>query len=100
MTGTTAAGREHTEPLPGMSAYRVKFKGLSKIDSLDEIPPEIGDQVTYLVVTKCSEIGHILMKDGELRDVRGMDVVSVTAQGAPTKPTGEPDLFTETDEDD
>jgi hypothetical protein len=99
MAGTTAADREHTEHLPGMSAYRVKFKGLSKLDSLDETAPEIGDQVTYTVITSCSEIGHILMKDGELRDVRGMDVVAVTAQGAPTRPTGEPDLLSLIDDE-
>lgn len=90
---------DRTETLPGMTAYRVKFKGLSKIDSLDEVAPEIGDEVTYTVITKCSEIGHILMKDGELRDVRGMDVLSVIAQGAPKKPTGEPHLFSDTDDD-
>jgi hypothetical protein len=90
---------DRPETLPGMGAYRVKFKGLSKIDSLDETPPDIGDEVTYVVRTRCSEIGHILMRDGELRDVRGMDVVSVTAQGPPSKPDIEPDLFTDNDDD-
>jgi hypothetical protein len=85
----------HAAPdsLPGMGAYRVKFKGLSKIDSLDETAPQIGDKVTYLVETTCSEEGDILMKDGELRHVCGMDVVSIVPQGAPTKPDSEPDLF-------
>jgi hypothetical protein len=99
MSAVATADFGHTEVLPGMGAYRVKFKGLSKIDSLDETPPEIGDEVTYVVRTRCSEIGHILMRDGELRDVRGMDVVSVTAQGPPTKPDPEPDLFADSDDE-
>lgn len=97
----TATAPERTETLPGMGAYRVKFKGLSKIDSLDEeVTPTIGDEVVYTVVTKCSEEGDILMKDGELRHVCGMDVVSIIPQGPPAKPTGEPDLFSIGDADD
>jgi hypothetical protein len=97
-TMAAATAPERTETLPGMGAYRVKFKGLSKIDSLDEeVTPTIGDEVTYTVVTKCSEEGDILMKDGELRHVCGMDVVSILPQGPPAKPTGEPDLFTTAD---
>jgi hypothetical protein len=97
---TTAAASERTEPLPGMGAYRIKFKGLSKIDSLDESAPQIGDKVTYLVETTCSEEGDILMKDGELRHVCGMDVIAVTPTGPPSKPAGEPDLFSDNADDD
>jgi hypothetical protein len=90
---------ERTEILPGMGAYRIKFKGLSKIDGLDELAPQIGDEVTYVVVTKCSEDGDILMKDGELRHVCGMDVISVIPQGPPTKPVEEPNLLDLIDDD-
>ncbi|MGH3985928.1 MAG: hypothetical protein ACRDTZ_01240 [Pseudonocardiaceae bacterium] len=89
MTADTEA-REHTDPLPGTDAYRVKFKGLSRNGNLIEPPPDIGHEVTYTVHTRCSEIGHILMRDGEMRDVRGMDVVSVVAQGPPVRPDSEP----------
>lgn len=88
---------DRPETLPGMGAYRVKFKGLSKIDSLDETAPVLGDEVVYIVSGTCSEEADILMKDGELRHVCGVDINSIIPQGSPTKPTLEPDLFSGAD---
>lgn len=91
-----------TEPLPGMDTYRIKLKGIARMASLIARPPEIGDEVTYTVVTSCSEVADVLRRDGEEQHVCGMDVISVVPQGPPVTPDAEPDLFSgdSTDDDD
>lgn len=79
------------EPIEGLDACRVKFVGMS-MDSLDD-PPEIDDEMTFIVRTRCVGAGRKRMKDGELRRTRDMEVLTLEPQGGPSKPSAGPNLF-------
>lgn len=89
---------QQQEPIEGMEACRVKFVGMS-MDSIEE-PPDIDDEMTFLVTTRCVGSGRQRMKDGELRLTRSMEVLTLEPQGAPSKPKAEPNLFTVARDDD
>ncbi|MGH7687650.1 MAG: hypothetical protein ACREN2_12660 [Candidatus Dormibacteria bacterium] len=86
------------EPIEGLEACRVKFVGMS-MDSLEN-PPEIDDEMTFLVHTRCVGSGRQRMKDGELRLTRSMEVLTLEAQDAPSKPSAGPNLFSVDDGED
>jgi hypothetical protein len=86
------------EPIEGLESARIRFAGMS----LDELgnPPEIDDEMTFLVRAVCTGRGIQRMKDGELRRTATMEVLDVDPQGPPIKPSAAPNLFSIDEEDD
>lgn len=64
---------EQTEALP---AVHVKFRGMS-LNALQEAPG-LGDEQTFTVTARCVATGREARKDGEIRDVVGMEVLDVS----------------------
>lgn len=82
---------QQQDSIEGLEACRVKFVGMS-MDSLED-PPEIDDEMTFVVRTRCVGSGRQRMKDGELRHTRSMEVLTLEPQGGPVKPAATPNLF-------
>lgn len=94
----TSTINEQQSPLPSLDAARIKFSGMA----IDEIgnPPEIDDEMTFVVTAVCTGRGVQRMKDGELRRTATMQVLDLDVKEGPTRPTGEPSLFSDGDGDD
>lgn len=83
---------QQQEPIEGLESVRVKFVGMS-MDSLED-PPEIDDEMTFVVRMRCVGSGRQRMKDGELRHTRSMEVLTLEPQARPpAKPAATPNLF-------
>ncbi|MGH3994724.1 MAG: hypothetical protein ACRDSN_19955 [Pseudonocardiaceae bacterium] len=82
---------QQQDSIEGLEACRVKFVGMS-MDSLED-PPEIDDERTFVVRTRCVGNGRQRMKDGELRHTRSMEVLTLEPQGPPAKPAATPNPF-------
>jgi len=89
---------EQQEPLDGFATARLKVVGVG----LDEIaePPNIDDVMTLLIKVVCTGRGVKRMKDGELRREATMSVLEMDVKEGPSKPTGEPNLFSVDDDED
>lgn len=87
---------EQTEAIP---AAHVKFTGMSGSALTD--PAGLGDTQTFTVTARCIGTGNELRKDGEVRQVRRMEVVEVEF-GEIVKAANDPALFAvgNRDEDD
>jgi hypothetical protein len=73
MATTPAKKRaEQTELVP---TAHIKFTGTSA--SALDTPAELGDEQTFIVKAKCMGTGEVLRKDGEVRQVRTMDIIDV-----------------------
>jgi len=68
----------------------VKFTGMS--GSALDTPPDLGDVQEYLVRARCIGVGTELRKDGEVREIRRMEVENVDFREI-TKATKEKGLF-------
>lgn len=78
-TAVSHIGDPSQHALEGMeNLNKVKFVGMS-MDSLDDLP-KIGDEVTFLVRTRCVGTGEEEMRDGHVRHFAKMDVQSVIPQ--------------------
>lgn len=82
---------EQQDPLDGLEACRLRFVDVA-CDEI-EIPPDLDDEGLFLVRAVC--VGRSLerMKDGELRRMAKMRVLSVEPQGPLAKPSNGPTLF-------
>ncbi len=63
---------EQTELL---ESAHVKFNGMSA--SALDAPAELGDTQTFVVTARCTGTGNQLRKDGEVRQIRNMEVLEV-----------------------
>ena len=86
MAKTSTKPAEQQEIVP---AAHVKFTGMS--GSALDTPADLGDEQVFTVTARCVGVGSELRKDGEVRQIRRMEVVEVEF-GAITKAPKDPQL--------
>lgn len=94
MAKTQVKKAEQTEAIP---TAHVKFTGMSA--SALEAPAGLGDRQTFTVTAKCVGTGSEMRKDGEIRQIRRMEVIEVQF-GEITKAPADPQLSLVDDMDD
>lgn len=72
---TTTLPSERETQTAAVPAAHVKFTGMSGSALSD--PAQLGDHQTFVVTAVCVGSGKELRKDGEVREVRKMEVVDV-----------------------
>lgn len=86
--------REQQAPLDGFVVSRLKLVGV--IDDInDNYLPDLDDILTLTVKVRCTDRAVKRMSNGELRRVAVITVDTAEITQGPTKPTGEPHLFSE-----